>query len=272
MRLGTKSKSAAAALSLLLGSSLVVGACDHEERLRVRVEATGFNASASDISKVLEYAGRPLWRNFKNYRVEPIMVIRGDNGPITLYKRNLKGEIIVMLDTNSTLWAQYSYQWAHELCHVLCGFRNDGHDNKWFEETICELASLYCMRAASKDWAANPPYPHWKSYAPHLKAYADKTMGKYEQIKAEDLDVFYQKHRDELRKSSTLRHHNGAMAAALLPLFEKNPNNWEALRYLNATPAKKGLSFKDFLAKWHNDAPEKHRKFITHIAQLYGVK
>lgn len=242
------------------------------ESLRVRVDARGFKAGAQDIKKVLDYAGHPLWTQFPSYKVEPIVVQRGNQGPITLFKRNDKGEIIVKLDTHGTFWSQYAYQWAHELCHVLCGYRNDGRENKWFEETLCEMSSLYCMRAMSKDWAAKPPYPNWKSYAPSLKTYADSTMAKYEKIEIKDLSGFYRKHRTELRKDSTLRMLNGAMAVAMLPVFEKNPEHWEAIRYINVTPAPKGISLKQYFSKWKKDAPQKHHALIDGLIKIYGVK
>lgn len=240
--------------------------------LRFRVEARGFDAGEEDITKVLQYAGQPLWKQFPGYPIEPIVVQRGNHGPITLYKRNDKGEVIVKLDTQNTFWSQYAYQWAHELCHVLCGYRADGGDNKWFEETLCEMASLYCMRAMAVDWAAKPPYPHWRSYAPSLKKHADTTMAKYEKVDLKGLAAFYKKHHAELRKNPTLRPLNGAMAAAMLPVFEKNPGHWEAIRYLNTTPAKKGLSLKGYFTKWKKDAPKQHHNLIDGIMKVYGVK
>ncbi|MGB0775088.1 MAG: hypothetical protein ACPGUY_04535, partial [Akkermansiaceae bacterium] len=144
--------------------------------------------------------------------------------------------------------------------------------NKWFEETICEMSSLYCMRAMAVDWEKNPPYPNWKNYSKSIVSYTDNVIAKYEKVDAATMADYYKKHEAELRKSSTLRHLNGAMAAAMLPVFEKNPSHWEAVRYLNVTPAKPGISFKQYLAKWKKDAPKKHHKLIDGIARIYGVK
>jgi hypothetical protein len=62
------------------------------------------------------------------------------------------------------------------------------------------------------------------------------------------------------------------MAAALLPVFEKNPQHWEAIRYLNVTPARSGLTFKQYLAKWKKDAPQKHHGLIDGIARVFAVE
>jgi hypothetical protein len=239
---------------------------------KVRVVPQGFDTSERDIKAVLASTTRELWKHFPDHKLEPIVVVRGQKGPITLYERNARGEIIVKLDTHRTYWSQYAYQWAHELCHVLTGFRNDGGENKWFEESLCELASLYAMRRMSESWEHDPPYPHWKDYRHSLKDYVDKIINSREKLTAKDLARYYQKHRETLRKSATERALNGTIALALLPLFEKEPGHWEAIRYLNVTPAKKDLSLKDYFAKWHKDAPEKHQPFILEISRIFGVR
>ncbi|MGA2501847.1 MAG: hypothetical protein ABSH20_29245, partial [Tepidisphaeraceae bacterium] len=94
-----------------------------------RVETEGFGASEADIRAILTSAGRELWRHFSDYKIEPIVVTRGHEGPITLFKRNDRGEIVVRLDTEKTFWSQYSYQFAHEFCHILCGYREGYQGN-----------------------------------------------------------------------------------------------------------------------------------------------
>ena len=113
---------------------------------------------------MLDSAGRELGQFFPDYKIEPIVVTRGHSGPITLFHRNDRGEIVVRLDTEKTYWSQYAYQFAHEFCHVLCGFKPGYEGNKWFEETLCETASLYVMRGMSRTWKTSPPYANWKDY------------------------------------------------------------------------------------------------------------
>jgi hypothetical protein len=238
---------------------------------KVRIEAEGFDASDADISKLLGSATLELWKHFPGYALEPIVVVRGHEGPITLFDRNLRKEIVVRLDTGNTYWSQYAYQWSHEFCHVLCGFRSDGRDNKWFEETLCELASVYTLRRMNERWEKNPPYPHWKEYRKSLSEYADNVIKAQEKLMVDGLAGFYQKHKKTLRENATKRDLNGAMAVALLPLFEKEPEHWNAVRYLNTTPAVDGLSLRDYFLKWHKASPEKHRDFILRIGRAYGI-
>lgn len=46
-------------------------------------------------------------------------------------------------------WYSWVYQFAHEYCHHLIDGPLKGeelHGLKWFEETICELSSIYCLK------------------------------------------------------------------------------------------------------------------------------
>ena len=52
----------------------------------------------------------------------------------------------VMLATWSRYWSQYAYQFGHELTHILTDYdRFSPHRHKWFEETVCEAASLFAL-------------------------------------------------------------------------------------------------------------------------------
>jgi len=240
-----------------------------------RVEADGFDgARAADIKAVCDSAGRELWRHFPGHTIEPFVVTRGHKGPIVLYERNARGEIVMRLDTGRTFWSQYAYQFAHEFCHILCGFDKDDPGNKWFEETLCETASLYALRAMARAWKTDPPYPHWRDYRDALRDYTDDILAKrhkVDEIHRNGLAAFYRAHRAELTRHSCNRDLNGAMAVVLLRLLEREPNRWEAVRWLNAGPAPAGRTFPEYLQAWHDAAPGRHKPFIRQVADLYGI-
>jgi len=239
-----------------------------------RVETEGFAAREADIRAVLDSASRELWRFFPDYKIEPIAVTRGHSGPITLYRRNERGEIVMRLDTEKTYWAQYAYQFAHEFCHILCGYRDGYQGHRWFEETLCEAASLYVIRSMSRTWKTSPPYAHWSDFRDSLRDYVDDIVKKREkiyEIYAGGLAEFYRVHQPELEADPVSRELNGAMAVVLLHLFEAEPERWEAIRWLNSTPPQKGDSFATYLQHWHDAVPPKHRPFVQRIAGLFGV-
>lgn len=239
-----------------------------------RVEARGFNDSARDIKALCDSAGRELWKHFPDYKIEKFVIKRGRGGPISLFKRNNQGEIVIRLDTGNQLWCQYSYQFTHEFCHVLAGYEEDDPGNKWFEETLAETASLYALRAMAKSWKTDPPYGHWKNYRDALRDYSDKTIRKWSgiyEIYAKGLPGFYKAHQAELAKEPCNRELNGAMALVFLRLFEEDPSRWGAIRWLNKAPSPKGETFEQFLTKWHKAVPEKHKPFVKKVADLFGV-
>jgi len=239
-----------------------------------RVEAEGFDASQRDVKAVCDSAGRELWRLFPDYEIEPFVIHRGHSGPIVLYVRNPRGEIVIRLDTESTYWCQYAYQFAHEFCHVLCGYDEDFQGNKWFEETLCETASLFVIRAMGKAWKDDPPYGHWKDFRHALREYADDVIAKREkvvEIYEKGLAGFYRAHRTELEANAGLRDLNGAMSLVFLRLFEEKPERWEAVRWLNQAPSPEGETFEEYLQKWRDAVPARHKPFVKRITELYGI-
>src|ERR1039457_6669456 len=83
-------------------------------------------------------------------RNSQIRVHFGKNGPVTSYGgKNVTGWDIHLTAENDD-WCKHVYQFAHEMCHVLAQFQQYQHCNQWFEESVCEAASLYVLRIISE--------------------------------------------------------------------------------------------------------------------------
>ncbi|MFM8892225.1 MAG: hypothetical protein ACKOTB_11510 [Planctomycetia bacterium] len=239
-----------------------------------RVDAEAFEAREADIRGVLDSVSRELWRFFPDHEIEPIVVLRGDGPPITLFQRNELGEIVIRLNTGRMFWSQYAYQYAHELCHVLCAAGPGYQGNRWFEETLCETASLFAMRAMARTWKHTPPFANWRDYRDSLRDYTDEILRGRERVHeifAVGLPAFYRGHRAELERDPGGRELNGAMAVVFLQFFEEDPARWESVRWLNATRPRDGDSFQTYLQNWHDAVPAKHRPFVTLVADLYAM-
>ena len=61
------------------------------------------------------------------------------------------------------------------------------------------------------------------------------------------------------------------MAVKLLPMFEKSPSAWQAVRYINLGPKEENVSFKDYLSGWRNRVPSEHKPFVEQIAKEFGI-
>ena len=240
----------------------------------IRVEANGFEAREQDIAKVCLSAVGELQKHCPELPTENVVIVRGTKGPITLFQRNAQAEVVVRLDTSKTFWSQYSYQVAHEFGHVHCGFQPGPNHNQWFEESVCETASLFCLRAMAKSWQTKPPYPNWASYAPALGKYAEDVITKRtykSEFETKGLAKFYRDHEAEFRGNATERQLNGAIALALLPYLEEQPSRWAAFRWLNATARPDHEPFADYLRRWEQNAPAEHKPTVQGIRKLFGL-
>lgn len=244
------------------------------EGLRFRVATDGWGAARpQEVEAVLGSAAGVLWKFFPGLKREPFVVVRGQDGPIVHYQRNIVGEIVMKLDTEDHLWCQYVYQFSHEFCHILCGFDDEAWKaNNWFEETLCETASLFVLRRLSEVWADRPPFPNWLEYAPEFRRYAQGVMDSRSQVGNGHLADFYRQHRRELEQTPRDRSLNGAMALPLLELMEGTPASWQAVTWLNSSPSPEGETFAAYLERWRAAAPVRHREFVTEVMRRFGLE
>lgn len=230
----------------------------------------GWKVDRSNVRKVLESAGSELWKHFPDPKIKPIIVYP-KGGPIVLFKRGPEGEIVLKLNTERTLWAQYSFQFAHELCHVLCGYDEDPHGHDWFEESICETASLFALRRMGETWKTNPPYANWKDYGKSLTAYAQSRIDESQMPADKSLKTWYAENAEVLKANAIKRELNNIVAVQLLPMFESNPENWGAVAYLNHATPKAIQTLEQYLQDWHDQVPKKHRKFVSDVAMKFEI-
>jgi hypothetical protein len=259
---------------LVILASLAASAAQGSTRgYSIHLEKNGWGqASLNDIKAVLHSSCDSIYRHFGDLKEkEEIYVRRNKNGPIALFKRNLRGQVIIELNTGDRFWCQYAYQMAHEFCHVICRFRPGSQRNLWFEESLCELASIFSLRAMARDWKTNAPYPNWKSYSKAIHEYVGDLEKQHTMPDGMDLAQFYRKNADALSANPTNRPANGRVALALLTCFETNPEHWPAVAYLNSGEAKNDISFVNYLRNWNEQAPRKHSIFIHSIARKFGI-
>ncbi len=243
------------------------------KRYEFRVEKQGWKgANQADLRAVFNSATSEIAVHFdgkEKFEFEPIRVRRDNSGPIVLFKRSLRGEIVMLLSSSGTYWSQHSYQVAHEFCHILCRYKEGDKTNLWFEESLCELASIYALRQMAITWQTSPPYRNWKDYGKSLKEYADDVAGKYPVPDGLKFATWFKINHDKLSKKATQRELNGIVAVQLLPIFEKSPAAWRTLPYLNVDRGKKKQTFSEYLKAWHDNTPEELRPHVDNITKQF---
>jgi len=260
-----------------------IRAADSPRELDIRVQANGFgNVSSHDISALLQSAASEIWRYCPQTQLPGIDIYHRTDHPQTDLRRTPSGRIAIGLTAADTHWAQFAFQFGHEFCHTLANYANDPgrlvryppQANFWLEESLCETASLFTLRAMSRSWQTVPPFASWRNYAPWLNAYAEQRLTRPEhQLPAgKPFSVWFQEHQAALRRNPTMRDWNTIIATQLLPLFETEPRGWQTVTFLNRGLHTADDSLSKHFAKWHSQCPADLRPFVARLAAVFAVK
>ena len=253
------------------------------EPLDIHVQANGFGrASPADISAVLQSAAFEIWRHCLHAQLDGIDVYYRADHPQTDFKRTSSGRIGIGLSARDTHWAQYGFQFAHEFCHALANYSNNPmrlvryphHADLWLEESLCETASLFALRAMSRSWRSAPPYPAWRGYAPSLNDYVQQRLAlpEHHLPAGTPFLVWFHENQSALRQNSGMRDRNTIIAVELLPIFEAEPGGWEAVGFLNRHSSSTEEPLAQHLVEWRSQCPEELRPFVTRLAKVFAVK
>ena len=219
----------------------------------------------SDIKAVLTSAAAQITRHLRGDVEAAIDVAHWEKrDPETRRGAGGPTSYTIWLNAKNKRWAQYSYQFAHELCHVVANYEQRFQKpNQWFEETICEMAALFTVRSMGATWRNNPPYPNWATYAKDLSEYADNAAENVAGQAPDDesWEEWLRKHEERSRADPYKRVGNQIIALRMLPLFKNNPEGWNAIRRLPASEVRIG----EFLTQWKEAADPQDRGLIQRI-------
>ena len=250
-----------------VGASPVAG-------LSIRVEGDDWGAvSKQDIEAVLYSVAQVLMPAPAKKAGYSIVVAHDDRFPVVLYDRGAAGEYRVMLHARDANWHLYVYEFAHEFCHVMSNYGAQGDEgkrhNQWFEESLCETASLFALRTLADSWQAAPPAPHLAGGSVQLRWFYDLLAAEeHRHPQGEGMAAWLQDREDELRQNPYQRRKNELVAMGLLPLFSAERGNWQALSYLNLDPADRDCSLDDYLEHWYHNAPAAQKPLVAGVRQL----
>lgn len=249
--------------------------------LDIRVGESGWgNADKDDIERVLYSVAAELEPYFPHGKMPPIKVEHGDDTPIALYEKVSGGQYVILLTAKDRHWSQIAYQFAHELTHVLSNFDNGAwrrakaqDPNQWFEESMCEAASLFALKQMAITWETSPPYEQWKSYAPALRRYAeDMTRESHRVLPAGvTLASWFSKNEKAVRTDPYKRASNEIVAMRLLALLEQHPESWGAVSYLNRDSQTADTDIGEYLQRWYDSCPDPHKAFVEQVMAELGV-
>jgi len=169
-----------------------------------------------------------------------------------MYKRS--PENLIYLNTKDKRWSQYSYQFAHEYCHHLIesDFINSFDQFGWFEESLCELASIHSIKNMAHVWQTKPPYDNWREYSESLDEYAEEVLNRKSNNIDIPLSTWIVENLENLSKDRYQREKNCLVATNLFDLFQKTPTLWNTVTCINKIEINEQMNFQEFLDAWEN--------------------
>lgn len=158
-------------------------------------------------------------------------------------------------------WAQIIFQYSHELCHLLIA-EPIPEQFKWFEESLCDLASIYFLHETAKKWPSF--FPNHLYYQEKILEYISG-LSSGESFSLKKLFDDQSEYSIYLKANRYDRNKNRHIALSLFPIFKNAPQIWKSVPLL-CTGAEEE-TFKGFLQRWKNSSGEEN---IDQIINLFS--
>lgn len=175
----------------------------------------------------------------------------------------------VMITPHIEQWNAIVYELSHELCHF--GVIDEvPQANKWFEESICEVASYYFLLKMAKLYHLKylaTKEEKYKRYMEFVATYSRQSEN-FKIFSTGDLVIGKDKALlDVLQKNEKLREYNRYIAIKILPVFQTNPQLWECIQYLGSVDAEHPYAF---LLQWNTICQKNIGIDVYEIIQTLG--
>ena len=195
--------------------------------------------------------------------------------PKALYRALSEEPYTIWLSAQDHYWCKFAYQFAHEFCHVLSGYDwIRENPNNWFHEAICELASIFTIRCMAFRWLTHPAFQGRKDYAASLSEYGRDLLNKQDSQLSTDMSLNNWLSLNEVVLRETpvddpdQRSNQILVAYQLLPIFEKTPGGWNAIRKLpNSTSL-----LADYFVAWYSEVDPEDRVFVARLSEAFEYK
>ncbi|MGG4607225.1 hypothetical protein [Providencia sp. Me31A] len=224
----------------------------------IQVIGNGWNITSCDDShQKLAEAVYGIFSTFVGKKLENNILVRNDLSqgfPIALYEKNNEDWEIILSCASGTHWAQMAYQLAHELCHLYCNHSSSrGHKHKWFEESLCECASIAVLYKLGSDWNNFEISAYNATYGVDITNYINDVTNSVTTIFESNkyFACWLLNNIPKLESCSTQRDINRIIAVHLFnSILNQSPENWVAITSLNLWDCYLNDRFNDFIESW----------------------
>jgi hypothetical protein len=171
----------------------------------------------------------------------------------------------IILDVAGSDWCKTSYQFGHELGHVLCNswgpLAKPQNPCQWLEEALVESFSLRGLGLLAKSWETNPPFPGNEAFAGAIRQYRADRIAKYRKVAVEEgaadsLASWFRTHRSSLAAHGGVTGPDRGAIPTFLGELETDNGLVEGLGAMNRWPARTGVPIEDYLRFWEKSCSE----------------
>ena len=168
----------------------------------------------------------------------------------------------IFLSSRGNKWSNYVYQFSHEYCHYLINGPLDGvlETTFWFEESICELASMYFLNRSTIRWMSyntlripNAPLLSRERALLQLKDFAPKNQEYLRDLRNQNQSIevslasWLEANMNSLSEPRYQRRMYNQIADSLLDLFIDYPDLWRILPFLSRPTQAEYRGFHEFI-------------------------
>jgi len=185
--------------------------------------------------------------------------------PAIWLHRNPPKTAWVIVDVGPSAWCQLSYQFGHELGHVLCNsWRSDAEalfPCRWVEESMVEAFSIRGLGLLADSWQQNPPFAGDSAFSGSIRQYRDDLLKKYGGAGGPTSDpeiALWYRSSCQALKTSPL---SGIEAPFIVRMVSEMAHDIacvEDLGALNRWPRRSGVPLNDYLTLWQKSCAEVH--------------
>lgn len=198
-----------------------------------------------------------IFSTFVGKKLDYDVIVNNDTNkghPLAHYEKNNNCWEITLSCASGTHWSQIAYQLAHEICHLYCNHSLcREHKHKWFEESLCECASIAILKKLSEEWDTHEISSYNKNYAESMDSYINDVKDSVA-IKFDNSERFIKwlnSNISELEQSSTNRELNKVVAVFLFDsILSDSSCNWLATTTLNLWNCFDDNDFNSFIDNW----------------------
>lgn len=182
---------------------------------------------------------------------------------------------LMRLSVNGNNLLEWVFQFSHEYCHNLINgdFSGKVEGLSWFEETVCEIASIYQVRRIIRQYETSNL--EWQNlicrtffeksglYGLYLECYSPSQS--FQQYQEEFLPLLSQ-NRQTSHSHESNRGLYRSLAKIMIPVFETNPHIWKMILHFGNLGKKHDIHqlFQDLISKASSD-------YKDSVIELYSM-